>query len=122
MEQFEPVFERFRIETASTNPKYVMRVKTSSIVHCATNAVAVVNYETIQKAKGALDDVRMHPPPAPVLGPQCRVQLLPAHGYPDDYMTIARLDDCSSWRDTPRPLRTRDDRDPQTDPLIQPQI
>ena len=113
---------RFRKEAACTNPKYVTHIKASAIVHYVTNAVAVVNYDTMQKANGALDDVRMHPSPAPILGLQCRVQLLPAHGYHDDCLTIARLHDCPSRRDTPRHLRTRDDRDPRTDQLIQPQI
>ena len=116
---FEGPVNRFRRHMVSTNPKYRTRVRLSWLLPCVKTAISMTNLETLQKGVGA-GKLRIHPPPPPAIPSHVDVRLLPAHDYPDDYLTVVRLSDCPSWRDILRPTRTRDDRDPQTDPLPQP--
>ena len=118
---FHGTIERLKRKALSSGPNCVMRGKTSRIVDCVKLAVAMTNFETISKGMG-FEEFRVRPPPPVALPPHVPVRLLPAPPYPADYLSDVRLDLCPAWIDKPRPMRLRDDRDPQLDPFPQPVI
>ena len=81
--------------------------------------VGRTNYETISNGMG-FETFRVRPPSRPNLPSHVPVHLLRAPPFPPDYITDVRPDTCPLWIDRPKPMRSRDDRDPQLDPFPRP--